>query len=226
MGPFRAGIFYGAIAVVVALAANLHFLVLDASSTPGWVIAVIEDFRTTLSLAAFLMLGILAARRTTPERLDEGVPYRALLLRDCTMAATLVAIISSLVLVVILFLQATVLSGPMQSYASDAAPRIVAYIEELGDRFSDPAEPVTVSETEEGLSPPSLDRLGQSISNLVLRTLFLGGAGALVGLLRGRRSDRAERSEEPSREDADEGPYPYEEGGGTASDAGTDSPRR
>jgi hypothetical protein len=219
LGPFRAGIFYGAIAVVVALAANLHFLVLDASSTPGWIIAVIEDFRTTLSLAAFLMLGILAARRTTPERLDEGVPYRALLLRDCTMAATLVAVIVSLALVVILFLQATVLSGPMQSYASDAAPRIVAYIEELGDRFSDPAEPVTVSETEEGLSPPDLDRLGQSISNLVLRTLFLGGAGALVGLLRGRRADRAERSEEPRREAADEGPYPYE-------DDGTDSPRR
>jgi hypothetical protein len=107
----------------------------------------------------------------------------------------------------------------MQSYASDAAPRIVAYIEELGDRFSDPAEPVTVSETEEGLSPPTLDRLGQSISNLVLRTLFLGGAGALVGLIRGRRANRAERSEEPRREAADEGPYPYE-------DDGTDSPRR
>lgn len=228
MGPFRAGIIYGAIAVVVALAANLHFLVLDASSTPGWIIGVIESFRTTLALAAFLMLGILAARRTTPERLDEDVPYRALLLRDCTMAATLVAVIVSLVLVVILFLQATVLSGPMQSYASDAAPRIVAYIDELGDRFSDPADPVSVSETEEGLSPPGLGRLGQSISNLVLRTLLLGGAGALVGLIRGRRADRTDQSassEGSRRETADDGPYPYEDDGGTSGDAGADNPR-
>ena len=63
MGPFRAGIFYGIIAVVVALVANLHFLLLDASGTPGWIMAVVEDFRTTLTLAAFLMLGALAAMR-------------------------------------------------------------------------------------------------------------------------------------------------------------------
>lgn len=210
MGPFRAGIFYGAIAVVVALVANLHFLLLDASETPDWIIAVIEDFRTTLALAAFLMLGVLAALRTTPRRLDEGVPYRALLLRDCTLAATLVAVMAGLALVVIVFLQATVLSGPMQSYAADAAPRVVAYIEELGDRFSDPADPVTAAEVEEDLSPPALGSLGQSISNFVLRALLLGLAGALVGLIRGRRSPRSEETV-GSPEPEDEGPYPYEE---------------
>lgn len=225
MGPFRAGIFYGAIAVVVALVANLHFLLLDASGTPGWIIAVIEDFRTTLALAAFLLLGILAALGTTPRRLDEGVPYRALLLRDCTLAATLVAVMAGLALMVVVFLQATVLSGSMQSYAADAAPRIVAYIEELGDRFSDPADPVTAAEVEEDLSPPSLGSLGQSISNFVLRALFLGGAGALVGLLRGRR---ASRSEEPvsSPEPEEEGPYPYEDDGGPVSRNGKDRRQR
>lgn len=211
--------------MVVALVANLHFLLLDASGTPGWIIAVIEDFRTTLALAAFLLLGILAALGTTPRRLDEGVPYRALLLRDCTLAATLVAVMAGLALMVVVFLQATVLSGSMQSYAADAAPRIVAYIEELGDRFSDPADPVTAAEVEEDLSPPSLGSLGQSISNFVLRALFLGGAGALVGLLRGRR---ASRSEEPvsSPEPEEEGPYPYEDDGGPVSRNGKDRRQR
>lgn len=211
MGPFRAGIFYGAIAVVVALAANLHFLLLDASETPGWIIAVVEDFRTTLALAAFLLLGILAALRTTPRRLDEGVPYRALLLRDCTLAATLVAVMAGLALLVIVFLQATVLSGPMQSYAADAAPRIVAYIEELGDRFSDPADPVTAAQVEEDLSPPTLGSLGQSISNFVLRALLLGLAGALVGLIRGRSNAHSGDETAGPAEPEDEGPYPYEE---------------
>lgn len=211
MGPFRAGIFYGAIAVGVALVANLHFLLLDASETPGWIIAVVEDFRTTLALAAFLLLGILAALRTTPRRLDEGVPYRALLLRDCTLAATLVAVMAGLALLMIVFLQATVLSGPMQSYAADAAPRIVAYIEELGDRFSDPVDPVTAAQVEEDLSPPTLGSLGQSISNFVLRALLLGLAGALVGLIRGRSNAHSVDETADSAEREDEGPYPYEE---------------
>ncbi|WP_047865583.1 hypothetical protein [Rubrobacter aplysinae] len=212
MGPFRTGILYGIVAVVVALAANLHFLLLDASGTPGWILAVIEDFRTTLALAAFLIIGILAALRTTPERLDEGVSYRSLLLRDCTLAATLVAVIVGIALIIMVFLQATVLSGPMQTYASDAAPRIVAYIEELGDRFSDPAEPVTAAQIEEDLAPPTLGSLGQSISNFVLRALLLGVAGALVGLLRGRRLARSEEAaRRPSPEETrDEKQYPYE----------------
>jgi len=221
LGPFRAGIFYGVIAVVVALAANLHFLLLGASGAPGWVIAVVEDFRTTLALAAFLLLAFLAALRTTPERLDEGVPYRALLLRDCTLAATLVAVIAGLALILITLLQATVLSGAMQGYAADAAPRIVAYIEELGERFSDPADPVTAAEVERDLAPPTLGSLGQSISNFVLRALLLGGAGALVGLLRGRRAARSERPARPSKEPEDEGPYPYEEDDGPVSNNGT-----
>lgn len=219
MSPFRAGIFYGAVAVAVALAANLHFLFLDASGTPGWILAVVEDFRTTLALAAFLLLGVLAAIRTTPERLDEGVPYRALLLRDCTLAATLVAVMAGLALMVIVFLQATLFQGAMQGYAADAAPRIVAYIEELGDRFSDPAEPVTAAEVERDLSPPTLGSLGQSISNFVLRALLLGVAGALVGLLRGRS---ANRSPDPPRQVDAEGPYPYEEDGDPVSRDGTD----
>jgi hypothetical protein len=211
LGPFRAGIFYGVIAVGVALVANLHFLLLDASETPGWIIAVVEDFRTTLALAAFLLLGILAALRTTPRRLDEGVPYRALLLRDCALAATLVAVMAGLALLMIVFLQATVLSGQMQSYAADAAPRIVAYIEELGDRFSDPADPVTAAQVEEDLSPPTLGSLGQSISNFVLRALLLGLAGALVGLIRGRSNAHSGDETAGSAEPEDEGPYPYEE---------------
>lgn len=226
MGPFRAGIFYGAIAVVVAVVANLHFLVLDASGTPDWIIAVIEDFRTTLALAAFLFLGILAALRTTPRRLDEGVPYRALMLRDCTLAATLVAVAAGLALMLIVFLQATVLSGSMQSYASDAAPRVVAYIEELGDRFSDPSDPVTASEVEEDLSPPALGNLGQSISNFVLRALFIGVAGALVGLIRGRRTDRSEEPVRPPEPEEEES-YPYEdEDGGPVSRNGKDRRQR
>lgn len=230
MGPFRAAIFYGVIAVVVALAANLHFLLLDASSTPGWIVAVIEQFRTTLALAAFLMLGILAAMRTNPERFDEGVPYRALLLRDCTLAATLVAAMVGLTLIVVVFLQATVLSGPMQTYASDAAPRIISYIEELGDRFSDPAEPVTAAQIEDDLAPPTLGSLGQSISNFVLRTLLIGSAGALVGLIRGRR---ALRSEEAARKTARQRPeedksYPYEEDGAVSHNGenGEEDPRQ
>lgn len=227
MGPFRAGIFYGIIAVAVALAANLHFLLLDASGTPGWIMAVVEDFRTTLALAAFLMLGALAAMRTKPQRLDEGVPYRSLLLRDCTLAATIVAVMAGLTLMIVVFLQATVLSGSMQSYAADAAPRIIAYIEELGDRFSDPADPVTATEVEGDLAPPALGSLGQSISNFVLRALLLGIAGTVVGLMRARRISRSSRSgksqQMSSRRDYEsETPYPYEEPEGPINSNGSD----
>lgn len=212
MAPFRAGIFYGSIAVVVALATNLHFLVIDASGPPDWVVGVWESYRTILTLAAFLLIAIVAALRTVPERLDEGVSYRALLVRDCTLAATLVAVMAGLALMVVVFLQATVFSGAMQGYAETAAPRIVGYIEELGERFSAPAEPVTAADVEDDMAPPTLGSLGQSISNFVLRALLLGGVGAVVGLLRGRGSGGAS-AERPKgrREGEEERAYPYEE---------------
>lgn len=210
MGPFRAGIFYGSVAVVVALATNLHFLLIDASGPPGWVIGVWESYRTHLTLAAFLLCAIVAAIRTVPQRLDEGVPYRSLLLRDCTLAGTIVAVMAGLALMIIVFLQATVFSGAMQSYAQTAAPGIVAYIQELGARFSSPPDPVTAGQIEEDLAPPTIGELGQSISNFVLRALMLGGVGAVVGLMRGRGSGESAESDKPREPDEPQS-YPYEE---------------
>ena len=93
MGPLRIGFFYGMIAAIVALAGDLRFLVIDPSALDTWVLAVIETYRSSLALAACLFLGILAALRVRPTRLDPGVPYRSLLLRDGALAATVVAIV-------------------------------------------------------------------------------------------------------------------------------------
>ncbi len=187
MGPLRIGFFYGMIAAIVALAGDLRFLVIDPSALDTWVLAVIETYRSSLALAACLFLGILAALRVRPTRLDPGVPYRSLLLRDGALAATVVAIVFGAMVFLTTALQATLLADQVRAYAEEAAPRITAYVHELAQRFDEPS-PTTVEEVESGLQPPALRDLGRSITNLVLRTVLLGTVGGIIGLLRGRAS--------------------------------------
>ena len=186
MGPLRVGFFYGVIAVIVALVADLRFLFVDPEAVPDWILTAIEGFRTQLALAAYLFLGILAALRVRPARVDPGVPYRSLLLRDCTLAATVVAVMVGLTLLALTALNATLLADEIRAYARDAAPSIVAYNEKVAGRLDDPPPLPTAGEIERGLEPPTLRDLGRSIANFVLRALLLGTAGALVGIIRGR----------------------------------------
>ena len=200
MGPIRTGFFYGALAAVVALVAELYFLVLDPSGVPGWVLAVVGSYRTRLALAAFLFFGILAALRMRPVRLDADVSYRSLLLRDGALAATVVAVVVGLVLALMTLLQATVFADDLRAYARGAAPEIVSYVngtrDEIQDRrreegqtpeeVNDVPPAADVSEVEESLGPPAPRDLGRSLANFVLRAVLLGTVGGLVGLLRGR----------------------------------------
>ena len=187
MGPLRIGFIYGIIAAIVALAADLRFVFIDPSALETWVLAAIETYRSSLALAACLFLGILAALRVRPARLDPGVPYRSLLLRDGALAATVVAVMFGATVFLTTALQATLLADEVRAYAEGAAPRITAYVDELAQRLDDPA-PTTVEEVESGLQPPALRDLGRSITNFVLRTVLLGTLGGIVGLLRGRSS--------------------------------------
>ena len=186
MGPLRIGFFYGIIAVVVALAADLRFLFLDPREVPDWILTAIEGFRVQLALTATLFLAILAAIRTRPTRVDPDVPYRSLLLRDCVLAATLVAAMVGFVLFVATTLNATLFADEIRGYAREAAPSIVAYNEKVAGRLDDPPPLPTVSEVKEDLQPPVPRDLGRSIANFVLRALVAGTAGALVGVVRGR----------------------------------------
>src|SRR5919206_397132 len=120
-GPIGTGFAYGIVGVFVALASDLYFLFVDPADTPGWVLAVIAQYRTRLALALFLFLGILAALRVRPTRLDPGVPHRSLLLRDGALAATVVAAMVGLALFLTTALQATLLAGPARDYAGEAA---------------------------------------------------------------------------------------------------------
>ena len=185
MSPLRAGFVFGSVAVVVALVTDLRFLFIDPEALPDWILTAFEGFRTQLALAAYLFLGILAALRTRPARLDPGVSYRSLLLRDCTLAATVVAVMVGVTLLVVTALSATLFADEIRDYARDAAPKIVAYNEKVAGRISDPPPIPSVQEVEAGLQPPVLRDLGRSMANLVLRALLLGSAGALVGILRG-----------------------------------------
>ena len=185
MSPLRAGFVFGSVAVVVALVTDLRFLFIDPEALPDWILTVFEGFRTQLALAAYLFLGILAALRTRPARLDPGVSYRSLLLRDCTLAATVVAVMVGVTLFIVTALSATLFADEVRDYARDAAPKIVAYNEKVAGRISDPPPIPSVQEVEAGLQPPVLRDLGRSMANLVLRALLLGTAGALVGILRG-----------------------------------------
>ena len=113
------------------------------------------------------------------------MPYRSLLLRDCTLAATAVAVMVGVTLLIVTALSATLFADEIREYARDAAPKIVAYNEKVASRISDPPPIPSVQEVEAGLQPPVLRDLGRSMANLVLRALLLGTAGALVGILRG-----------------------------------------
>ncbi len=185
MGPLRAGFVYGSVAVVVALVAELRFLFVDPKGIPDWILTVIEGYRTQLPLAAYLFLAILAALRVRPTRIEPGVPYRSLLLRDCVLAATVVAVMVGITLFFLTALNATLFADEIRDYAREAAPSIVAYNEKVAGRISDPPPIPTVEEVEAGLQPPVLRYLGRSMANIVLRALLLGAAGALVGVLRG-----------------------------------------
>ena len=199
-GPIRTGYFYGLAGVFVALASDLYFLFVDPVDTPGWVLAAIAQYRTRLALALFLFLAILAALRVRPTRLDPGVPYRSLLVRDGALAATVVAVMVGITLFLTTALQATLLAGTARDYAVEAAPKIVSYVngvrteirqerEERGaspERVRDLPPPAQLAEVEATLQPPSLRDLGRSMANFVLRAVLLGTVGALVGALRGR----------------------------------------
>jgi hypothetical protein len=186
LGPLRVGFFYGVIAVVVALASDLRFLFLDPQALPDWILAAIEEFRTQLVLTTILFLGILAAIRTRPTRVESGVPYRSVLLRDCALAATVVAVMAGLALFVATALNATVFADEVRAYASDATPSIVAYNDKVAGRLENPPPLPPASEVEADLQPPTLRDLGRSMTNIVLRALLVGTAGAVVGLFRGR----------------------------------------
>jgi hypothetical protein len=207
LGPIRTGFVYGSVAVLVALASDLYFLFLDPSGTPAWVLAATAQYRTRLALAAFLFLGILAALRVRPVRLDPDVPYRSLLLRDGALAATVVAVMVGITLFLMTALQATVLADSMRQYAREAAPEIVTYVngvrEEIQDRrreegesqerINDVPPPAEVEAVRETLGPPQPRDLGRSMANMVLRAILLGTVGGLVGVLRGRaKSSRGE----------------------------------
>jgi hypothetical protein len=185
LSPLRAGFVYGAVAVIVALVADLRFLFIDPEGIPDWILAAIEEFRTQLALAAYLFLAILAAIRVRPTRLEPGVPYRSLLLRDCTLAASVVAVMVGVTLFIVTALNATLFAGEIRDYAHEASPHIVAYNEKVASRLSNPPPLPTVEEVEEGLQPPVLQDLGRSMANLVLRAILLGTVGAMVGILRG-----------------------------------------
>ncbi len=215
-GPIRTGYFYGLAGVLVALASDLYFLFVDPSDTPGWVLAAIAQYRTRLALALFLFVAILAALRARPTRLDVGVPYRSLLLRDGALAATVVAVMVGITLFLTTALQATLLAGTARDYAAEAAPKVVSYVNEVRteirqerrergaspEKVRDLPPPAQLAEVEATLQPPGLRDLGRSMANLVLRAVLLGTAGGLVGALRGRPalSDDEKARRAPRRE--------------------------
>ena len=184
--------------MLVALAADMRFLFVSPTGTPNWILTAIEEYRTSLALAAYIFLGLLAALRMRPDRMEQGVPYRSLLLRDGALAATVVAVMVGATLFVLTALNATVFSDTIRDYANDAAPSIVAYNEKVANRLDDPPPVPVIAEIEQGLQPPVLRDLGRSIANFVLRALLIGTAGAIVGLLRGRAgSNRDEWPQNP-----------------------------
>src|SRR5215213_4016223 len=213
-GSIGTGFRYGIVGVLVALASDLYFLVVDPAGMPGWILAVIAQYRTRLALALFLFLAVLAALRVRPTRLDPGVPYRSLLVRDGALAATVVAVMVGITLFLTTALQATVLAGTARDYAAEAAPKIVSYVNEVRteirqgreERGASPARvrdippPAQVSEVDATLQPPTLRDLGRSMANFVLRAVLLGMVGGLVGALRGRPSStRDEKSGRATR---------------------------
>lgn len=185
MGPLKTGFVYGLIAVCLTLAVGFRFLYLDPVSTPEWVLAAAETFLPLVAAAAQIFLGILAAIRVRPVNVDPAVPYRAILVRDCTLAAAVVAVMVGITLGLMTALHATVFADGLRTYAGDAAPRIAAYVNETGQELRDPPPPTSAGQIERNLQPPALRDLGRSIFNLVLRAILIGALGAVVGLIRG-----------------------------------------
>jgi hypothetical protein len=189
------------VAVVVALVTDLRFLFIDPQGIPNWILAAIEGFHTQLALAAYLFLGILAALRARPTHIDPGVPYRSLLLRDCALASTVVAVMVGVTLFVVTALNATLFADEIRAYARDASPAIVAYNEKVAGRISEPPAIPTAEEVERDLQPPVLGDLGRAMGDIVLWAVLLGAAGALVGAIRGYfGSDRSVGQLAPSAE--------------------------
>ncbi len=208
MGPLSTGFRYGLVAVVVALVAELRFLLITPGELPNWILTVIETYRTQVPAAAFLFLSILAALRVRPVRMEPGVPYRSLLLRDGAMAATIVAIMAGLAFLLVTGLNSTVFADNVSAYAADAAPYILEYNEKVAGRLDEPPQLPPVGEIEAGLQPPELRDLGRSLANLVLRAILIGTVGAIVGTLRGSFGKRGEGETgegAPSRSGAAEG---------------------
>jgi len=137
--------------------------------------------------------------RVRPTYLEPGVPYGQQLVRDGALAATIVAVIVGLGLIVLTFLSATLFADDLRAYARDAAPSIAAYNEKVANRLTDPPPIPPASEFERQLQPPEPRRIGQSLANLVLRGLLLGTAGALVGVIRSRNA-RAPEEAQPGGE--------------------------
>ncbi|HEX2729637.1 MAG TPA: hypothetical protein VHM16_07775 [Rubrobacteraceae bacterium] len=185
MGPLRTGFVYGLIAVCLTLAAGFRFAYLDPASTPEWVLASAETFLPLLAAAAQIFLGILAAIRVRPVNADPEVPYRAILVRDCTLAAVVVAVMVGVTLLLMTTLHATIFANDLRDYANDVAPRIAAYVNETGQELRDPPPTTSAAQIERNLQPPVLRDLGRSIFNLVLRATLIGALGAVVGLIRG-----------------------------------------
>lgn len=200
MGPLKIGGIYGAIAAFVTVVVSFRFLYLDPASVADWVLAIFESFAWILVVTAQLFLAILAAVQVRPVLREPGVPYRSLLLRDCTLAATVVAVLIGISLLLSVALQATVFAGTMRDYAREASPEITSYFNEQRQEIREEREergesreevndlpPLASAESvEAGLQPPVLNDLGRSLFNLVMRALLLGGLGAVVGILRGR----------------------------------------
>ncbi|QIN79096.1 hypothetical protein GBA65_11830 [Rubrobacter marinus] len=206
MSPLRTGFRYGLVAVVIALVADLRYLLITPGDLPNWILTVIETFRTQAALAAFLFLSILAALRVRPVRVEADVPYRSLLLRDGALAATVVSVMAGLALLVATGLNSTVLADNVRAYASDAAPYILEYNAKVAGRLDEPPPLPPVGEIEAGLQPPEPRDVGRSLANLVLRSILLGTVGAIVGALRGSFGKRGDAGEDaPPRSGAAEG---------------------
>ena len=208
MGPLRTGFRYGIVAVAVALVAELRFLFITPGDLPNWILTVIETYRSQVPPAAFLFLSILAALRVRPIRTEPDVPYRSLLFRDGALAATVVAMMAGLALLLVTALNSTVFADNARAYASDAAPYILEYSEKVAGRMDDPPPLPRVEQIEADLQPPELRDLGRSLANLVLRAILLGTIGAIIGVLRGffgKGGEGEAGASVPPREGATEG---------------------
>ncbi|MBA2693349.1 MAG: hypothetical protein H0U65_12815 [Rubrobacter sp.] len=173
-------------AALIAVFANFFFLILDPVETRDWILAATTDFLPLSALAMHIFLGIAAAFRTSPTRIDPDASYRSQVMRDAALAAAIVALMAGAVNFASTGLQATVFSESIRNFASEAAPRIAGYIEEVGEDLSDPPPIPSAEQVEQGLQPPTLSSLGSSLGNTALATMALGALGGVIGALRGR----------------------------------------